>query len=282
MLEGIDALVFDIQDVGVRFYTYITTLGYCLELAGKKGIEFYVLDRPNPINGLDVDGPMLDPDAHSFIGYFAMPIRHGMTVGELAQMYNAENHLNAKLHVVKMDGWQRSDWFDETGQVWTNPSPNLRNMAEETLYPGTCLLESANVSVGRGTDSPFEIFGAPWMNAREVAAYLNGRKIQGVRFVPFDFKPTSEIFAGEVCHGVQIVLLDRQALEPTEMGVELLSTLFKLSPQHVNLDKSLRLVGSRKVLDSIRRSESPSRIWYDWQEGLEQFKQVRARYLLYP
>ena len=138
MLEGIDALVFDIQDVGARFYTYITTLGYCLEAAAKKGIDFYVLDRPNPINGVDVDGPVLDPDLRSFIGYFPMPIRHGMTVGELAEMFNRENHLNAKLHVIKMQGWQRTDWFDETGQTWINPSPNLRNLTEETLYPGVC------------------------------------------------------------------------------------------------------------------------------------------------
>jgi uncharacterized protein YbbC (DUF1343 family) len=280
MLEGIDALVYDMQDVGVRFYTYITTLGYCLEAAGKKGIDFYVLDRPNPINGTEVDGPVLDSDLHSFVGYFPMPIRHGMTVGELAEMYNSENHLNAKLHVIKMEGWQRADWFDETGQVWINPSPNLRNLTEEILYPGVCLLES--ISVGRGTDAPFEITGAPWIKSRELAAYLNGRKIEGVRFVPMDFTPASGIFAGELCHGVQIVLLDRQALEPTEMGAELLAALWRLYPQNLKLDDALRLVGSHRVLESIRAGESPSRIWYDWQEGLEGFKKVRAQYLLYP
>jgi uncharacterized protein YbbC (DUF1343 family)/CubicO group peptidase (beta-lactamase class C family) len=282
MLEGIDALVFDIQDVGARFYTYTTTLGYCLEAAARRGIELYVLDRPNPINGADVDGPVLDTDLRSFIGYFPMPIRHGMTVGELAEMFNRENHLNAKLHVVKMQGWQRTDWFDETGQAWINPSPNLRNLTEETLYPGVCLLEGANVSVGRGTDTPFEMVGAPWIDARALAAHLNGRKIQGVRFVPMDFKPLSGIFAGEVCHGVQIVLLDRQALEPTEMGVELLTALWRLSPQSFKLEGSLRLVGSHKVLESIRHSESPARIWYDWQEDVERFKKVRAQHLLYP
>jgi len=282
MLEGIDTLVFDIQDVGARFYTYITTMGYCLEAAGKKGIEFYVLDRPNPINGAEVDGPVLDPDLRSFIGYFPMPIRHGMTVGELAEMFNGENHLNAKLHVIKMEGWERTDWFDETGQAWINPSPNLRNLTEETLYPGVCLLEGANVSVGRGTDTPFEMVGAPWIDGRALAALLNNKKIQGVRFLPMDFKPLSGIFAGEVCHGVQIVLIDRQAFEPTEMGVELLTTLWRLSPQNLKLDGTLNLVGNRKVLESIRSGESPSRIWYDWQEALEQFKKVRAQYLLYP
>ncbi|MGA3328823.1 MAG: exo-beta-N-acetylmuramidase NamZ domain-containing protein [Terriglobia bacterium] len=282
MLEGIDTLVFDIQDVGARFYTYITTLGYCLEAAGEKGIEFYVLDRPNPINGAEVDGPVLDRDLRSFIGYFPIPIRHGMTVGELAEMFNRENHLNAKLHVIKMQDWQRTDWIDETGQVWINPSPNLRNLTEETLYPGVCLLEGANVSVGRGTDTPFEMVGAPWIDGRALAAYLNGKKIQGVRFVPMDFKPLSGIYSGEVCHGVQFVLIDRQALEPTEMGVEFLAALWRLSPQNFKLDGTLHLVGSRKVLESILTGESPSRIWYDWQEDLEKFKTVRAQYLLYP
>lgn len=282
MLEGIDTLVFDMQDVGARFYTYITTLGYCLETAGKNGIEFYVLDRPNPINGAEVDGPVLDPDLRSFIGYFSMPIRHGMTVGELAEMFNRENHLNAKLHVIKMQGWQRTDWFDETGQPWTNPSPNLRDLTEETLYPGVCLLEGANVSVGRGTDTPFELVGAPWIDGRGLAASLNSKKIQGVRFLPRDFQPLSGKFSGEVCHGVEIVLIDRQALEPTEMGVELLAALFRFSPQNFQLDGTLRLVGSHKVLESLHNGESPSRIWYDWQEDVEKFKKLRAQYLLYP
>jgi uncharacterized protein YbbC (DUF1343 family)/CubicO group peptidase (beta-lactamase class C family) len=282
MLAGIDALVFDIQDVGARFYTYTTTLGYCLEAAGERGLDFYVLDRPNPINGFVVDGPLLDPDLHSFIGYFPLPIRHGMTMGELAGMFNAENHLHARLHVIKMEGWQRTDWFDETGQPWINPSPNLRNLTEEILYPGVSLLEASGTSVGRGTDTPFELVGAPWLDGRALAAYLNGRKIQGVRFLPMDFKPQSDIFAGQVCHGVQIVLIDRQALEPTEMGVELLAALQKLAPQNFKLDGARLLVGSHKALDSIRAGESPARIWYDWQESLDAFKQLRAQYLLYP
>jgi uncharacterized protein YbbC (DUF1343 family)/CubicO group peptidase (beta-lactamase class C family) len=282
MLEGIDALVFDIQDVGARFYTYITTLGYTLEAASKKGMEFYVLDRPNPIDGVDVQGPLLDLDLRSFIGYFPMPVRHGMTVGELAEMYNHENHLDAKLHVVKMRDWQRTDWFDETGQAWIPPSPNLRNLTEEILYPGVCLVEGANVSLGRGTDSPFEMVGAPWINGKELAAYLNGREVQGVRFLPMDFRPLTSNFAGELCHGVQIVLLDRQALEPTEMGVELVAALWKLFPKEFNLDGSRRLIGSYKALESIRAGRDPQRIWYDWQDALEKFKKLRAQYLLYP
>jgi uncharacterized protein YbbC (DUF1343 family) len=211
-----------------------------------------------------------------------MPIRYGMTLGELAEMFNHENHLTAKLHVIKMQGWQRTDWFDETGQTWINPSPNLRNLTEEILYPGVSLAEGANVSVGRGTDAPFEVLGSPWIASRELAVYLNGRKIQGVRFLPMDFKPTSDNFAGEVCHGVQIVMLDRQALEPAEMGVELLSALWRLYPQDFKLDKTLELVGSHQVLESLHNGESPSRIWYDWQQDVERFKQVRAQYLLYP
>lgn len=197
-------------------------------------------------------------------------------------MFNRENHLNVRLHVIKMQGWERTDWFDETGQAWINPSPNLRNLTEETLYPGVALLEATNVSVGRGTDTPFEVVGAPWIDGKALAASLNGRKIQGVRFLPMDFKPLSDAFAGEVCHGVQIVLIDRQALEPTGMGVELLSTLHHLSPQNFKLDGALRLVGSHKVLESLGDGESPARIWYDWQEALEKFKHLRAQYLLYP
>jgi uncharacterized protein YbbC (DUF1343 family) len=282
MLEGLDALVFDIQDVGARFYTYITTLGYTLEAASQKGMEFYVLDRPNPIDGVDVQGPLLDLDLRSFIGYFPMPVRHGMTVGELAEMYNHENHLDAKLHVVKMRDWQRTDWFDETGQAWINPSPNLRNLTEEILYPGVCLVEGANVSVGRGTDAPFEMMGAPWINGKELAAYLNGRELQGVRFLPMDFRPLTSNFAGELCHGVQFVLLDRQALEPTEMGVELAAALWKLFPKEFNLEGSQRLIGNAKVMESIRAGRDPQRIWYDWQDALEKFKKLRAQYLLYP
>jgi len=282
MLKGIDTLVFDIQDVGTRFYTYSTTLAYTLEAAGKRGIDYYVLDRPNPINGVDVQGPVLDPDLRSFSGYFPMPIRHGMTVGELAQMFNQENHLNAKLHVIKMRDYQRTDWFDETGQTWINPSPNLRNLTEETLYPGVCLLEDSNVSVGRGSDTPFEMVGAPWIDGKELARYLNARDTQGVRFVPMDFKPSSGTFAGVVCHGVQIVLLDRQALEPTELGVELLAALRRLYPKDCNLDGALRLLGSHSALESIRAGRNPQRIWFDWQEGLEKFRKMRGQFLLYP
>jgi uncharacterized protein YbbC (DUF1343 family)/CubicO group peptidase (beta-lactamase class C family) len=281
MLEGVDALVFDIQDAGVRFYTYITTLGYALEAAAKKGIEFYVLDRPNPINGAQVQGPILDPDLRSFVGYFPLPVRHGMTVGELAEMFNHENHLGAKLHVIRMSGWERTDWFDETGLPWVNPSPNLRNLMEEALYPGVAMVEGANVSVGRGTDTPFELLGAPWIDGRTLAAYLNSRAIQGVRFLPADFTPKSNRFENSLCHGVQIVLLDRQTLDPTELGVELTAALWKLFPHDFEIDKTLPLIGARWVLREIQAGEDPRRIVYDWQKPLQEFRALRAKYLIY-
>ncbi|MGA2475490.1 MAG: exo-beta-N-acetylmuramidase NamZ domain-containing protein [Terriglobia bacterium] len=282
MLEGLNALVFDIQDAGVRFYTYITTLGYCLEAAAQKGIEFYVLDRPNPINGEEVEGPVLEPDLRSFVAYYPLPIRHGMTVGELAEMFNNENHLGAKLHVIKMRDWQRTDWYDETGLAWVNPSPNLRNPTEEVLYPGVAMVEGANVSVGRGTDTPFELLGAPWVDSRNLSAYLNARDIQGVRFVPVDFKPLTNSFADRLCHGVQIVLIDRQALDPAELGVELAAALWKLYPDVFQLDKTLPLIGARWVLQAIEAGKDPRRIVYEWQGALEQFRTLRSKYLLYP
>jgi uncharacterized protein YbbC (DUF1343 family)/CubicO group peptidase (beta-lactamase class C family) len=282
MLEGLDALVFDIQDVGVRFYTYITTLGYSMEAAAHKGLAFYVLDRPNPISGIPVEGPMLDRDLLSFVAYLPMPVRHGMTVGELAQMFNAENHLGVKLRVIKMKDWRREDWYDETGLPWINPSPNLRSLAEVTLYPGVALVEGANVSVGRGTDTPFEVLGAPWMDGKKLAEYLNERKIQGVRFLPTDFTPRESRFAGKVCRGIQINLLDREALDAPEMGVEIAAALYKLFPKDFQLDDTLSLVGSRAVLDGIRRNHDPRRIAYLWeQDGLSDFRKTRVKYLLY-
>jgi len=281
MLAGLDALVFDVQDAGARFYTFITTLGYALEAAGKKGIKFYVLDRPNPLNGYLVEGPVLDADLRSFVGYFPMPVRHGMTVGELAEMFNGENHLGADLHVIKMRGWQRTDWFDETGLPWVNPSPNLRSLAAATLYPGVAMVESANVSVGRGTDTPFEFLGAPWMDGRKLAAYLNERKIQGVRFLPVNFTPKRDPLAGQACHGVRLVLLDRQALDSPEMGVEILAALYHLFPRDFQIGKTLPLVGARWLLEAVQNGEDPRQISLRWQDALEQFRRRRAKYLLY-
>jgi len=282
MLAGLDALVFDIQDAGVRFYTYVTTLGYAMEAAAKKGIAIYVLDRPNPINGFSVEGPVLDKDLTSFVAYFPMPVRHGMTVGELAEMFNRENHLGVKLHVIKMRGWERTDWYDETGLPWVKPSPNLRTLTEATLYPGVAMVEGANVSVGRGTDTPFELLGAPWIESRKLAAHLNERKIQGVRFLPVEFTPRSGPFKGQVCHGISLVLLDRQALNSPELGVELVAALYRLFPQDFQIDKTLALVGARGVLAALKKGHDPGSIMRRSYEAREPFRRMREKYLLYP
>ena len=282
MLAGLDALVFDIQDAGVRFYTYVTTLGYAMEAAAKKGVAVYILDRPNPINGFSVEGPVLDKDLTSFVAYFPMPVRHGMTVGELAEMFNRENHLGVKLHVIKMRGWERTDWYDETGLPWVKPSPNLRTLTEATLYPGVAMVEGANVSVGRGTDTPFELLGAPWIESRKLAAHLNERKIQGVRFLPVEFTPRSGPFKGQVCHGISLVLLDRQALNSPELGVELVAALYRLFPQDFQIDKTLALVGARGVLAAIKKGHDPGSIMRRSYEAREPFRRMREKYLLYP
>lgn len=283
MLAGIDALVYDIQDAGVRFYTYTTTMAYAMEAAAKKGIPFYVLDRPDPINGFNVEGPVLDNDLRSFVGYFPEPVRTGMTLGELAQMFNAEDHIGANLTVVKMHGWRRTDWYDETNLGWIDPSPNLRNMTEMALYPGVGMIEYANVSVGRGTDTPFEVLGAPWIDGPKLAQYLDARHIQGVRFLETDFTPHDNKFAGQVCHGVEISLLDRQALDSPELGAELAAALWKLFPKDFQIDQTLKLVGSRAVLEAIKQGHDPRRIAYEWEQNQDRpFRTMRAKYLLYP
>jgi uncharacterized protein YbbC (DUF1343 family) len=281
MFKDLDAVIFDIQDAGVRFYTYITTMGYAMEAAAKKGITFYVLDRPNPINGSLVQGPVMERDLKAFVGYFPMPIRHGMTVGEMAEMFNAENKLGVKLHVIKMRGYKRTDWYDETGLQWVNPSPNLRTLTEAILYPGVAMVEAANVSVGRGTNTPFELLGAPWINGKGLASYLNHRRVQGVRFMPVDFTPNSNRFEKELCHGVQIVLVDRQALDSPALGVEIASALNKLYPKEFLLDRILSLTGSRDVIQAIKEGQDPNAIVRSWQESLEEFVKLRSKYLFY-
>ena len=281
MLAGLDALVFDIQDTGARFYTYITTMGYAMEACAKKKIPFYVLDRPNPITASVIQGPILDRNLRSFTGYFPLPVRHGMTVGELATMFNAEMKIGAKLHVVKMRGYQRTHWYDETGLVWLSPSPNLRTLTEAILYPGVAMVEGANVSVGRGTTTPFELLGAPWINGEGLASYLNSRNIQGVRFMPVDFTPSSSLFKNQLCHGVRIVLLDRHALDSPALGVEIVSALRRLYSNDFLLDKTLGLIGSRQVLKAIQEGQDPVSIVQAWQGPLEQFCHLRSKYLLY-
>ena len=283
VLKRLDSVVIDLADAGARFYTFETTTGYFLEAAAKAGIEVVILDRPNPITGSFVQGPVSDSDAgrESFTNYFPEPPRHGMTLGELGKMFNVERHLGARLEVVAMEGWQRGDWFDSTGLAWVNPSPNLRSLTEATLYPGVALIEGTNVSVGRGTDTPFEVVGAPWIKSRELTAYLNARGIQSMRFVPIVFTPSSSNFAGERCEGVNLIVLDRNTLDSPELGIELASALHKLYPNDFKLERMADLLVNQAVFEAIAAGEDPRRIAEDWQERLEGFVRLREKYLLY-
>jgi uncharacterized protein YbbC (DUF1343 family)/CubicO group peptidase (beta-lactamase class C family) len=281
LLRQLDAVVVDLQDAGVRFYTYETTLGYFLESAAKAGIPMIVLDRPNPITGAFVQGPLSEPGRESFVNYGPVPVRHGMTLGELAQMLNAEHHLHAKLTVVPMQGWMRGDWFDSTSLEWVNPSPNLRSLTEAILYPGVALVEGTNVSVGRGTDTPFELLGAPWINGRDLAQFLNTRQIPGIRFVPVSFTPDASNFSGQLCHGVSLVLTERDFLDSPELGIELAWALLRLYPQQFHIEKMLDILASKSVYDSLIRGEDPRRVAVEWAEDLQGFEQLRRKYLLY-
>jgi uncharacterized protein YbbC (DUF1343 family) len=280
-MKSLDAVVIDIQDAGTRFYTYETTLGYFLEAAAKVGIELTVLDRPDPITGSFVQGPVSDAGHESFTNYWTMPVRHGMTVGELAKMFNAERNIDAKLTVVAMEGWQRGDWFDSTGLGWVNPSPNLRSVTEAALYPGVALIEGTNVSVGRGTDTPFELVGAPWIKSKELAAYLNGRGIAGVRFVPVTFTPTASAHAGQKCEGINISLVERNALDAPELGIELASALRTLYPTDFKMERMADLLVNQAAYDGLVAGRDPRRIAQDWQDELEKFQLLRQKYLIY-
>ena len=281
-LKLVNALVFDIQDAGERFYTFETTLGYTLEAAAARHIPVYVLDRPNPIDGVHVQGPPLAADERSFIGFFpGMPVRNGMTMGELAEMFNHEDHLGANLHVIRMRGWQRGDDYDETGLTWVNPSPNLRTLEQTILYPGVALIEYTNVSVGRGTDTPFQWIGAPWIHNRQLARYLNARRIPGVEFMPVSFTPASSKYAHQLCQGVMIELVDRNALDPVEMGVEIASALARLYPQQWRALPMHPEIGSRALVQQILRGDDPRRIEAGWQAARQRFLKIREKYLLY-
>jgi uncharacterized protein YbbC (DUF1343 family)/CubicO group peptidase (beta-lactamase class C family) len=281
VLKALDAVVFDVHDVGSHFYTYEATLGYFLEGAAKAGIEMIVLDRPNPITGSFVQGAIPDPGRESFVNYFPVPVRHGMTMGELAKMFNTERNINARLTVVPMDGWMRGDWYDATGLPWINPSPNMRSLTEATLYPGVGLVEGTNVSVGRGTDTPFELLGAPWIKGKELAQYLNARNISGVRFVPVTFTPSASNYSGQKCAGVNIFVVERNALDSGELGIELASALHKLYPEQHHMERMIELLGNQSVYEAIASGQDPRRIAEDWREPLEKFLRVRQKYLIY-
>ncbi|HEV7519764.1 MAG TPA: exo-beta-N-acetylmuramidase NamZ domain-containing protein [Candidatus Angelobacter sp.] len=281
VLKTLDAVVFDIQDAGARFYTYPATLGYLLEAAAQANTEVIVLDRPDPVNGSYVQGNMSQAEFASFTSYHPTPIRFGMTLGELAQMYNVEKKIGARLRVIPMQGWLRGDWFDSTGIVWINTSPNLRSVNEAELYTGVALVEGTNVSVGRGTDTPFEVMGAPWIDPRAYSDYMNARLIPGVRFVPVTFTPVSGPYQNQLCKGVNIIVTDRTVLDAPEMGIELASALKKLYPENWKMEHMISALSNQQVFDQLASGEDPRSIAQGWQDDLEKFKELRQKYLLY-
>jgi uncharacterized protein YbbC (DUF1343 family) len=281
-LAQIDALVFDIQDIGARFYTYISTMGMAMEAAARHRVQFVVLDRPNPLAGLAVEGPQLDRGRESFVGYHALPIRHGMTIGELAEMFRSERQWDLQLTVVPVQGWRRSEYWDRTGLTWVNPSPNIRSLLQAIYYPGIGLLETTNLSVGRGTDAPFEQIGAPWIDGRELAAALNEAGVAGVRFVPITFTPTSSKFAGEKCGGVNFTPIDRNALQPVTMGLQIACTLRALYPDQWQVDGLDRLLIDQEVLAAIRAEKSLTELEALIAPEVQEFQERRRPFLRYP
>lgn len=282
MLQGIDTLVIDLQDVGVRFYTYQATMGLVMEEAAKRKIAVMVLDRPNPVNGWQIEGPALDEAGPALITYFQpMPIRHGMTMGELARLFNEENKIGADLTVVPMKNWRRDDWFDDTGLVWINPSPNMRNLTQATLYPGIGAIEYSNISVGRGTDQPFEQLGAPWIDGPRLAAALNARKLPGIRFYPISFTPSSSKYAGEMCQGIFMIVTNRATLSPARVGLEVAGTLVALFGDRYQFGNTERLVGSHESLERVRRGEDAAVVAASWSGAEAAWRRMRAKYLLY-
>jgi len=279
-LAKVDALVFDIQDVGCRFYTYISTMGNCLEAAGRTGQQFFVLDRVNPINGTQIEGPVLQGE-ESFTGWHKIPVRPGMTVGELARMFNEERGLKAKLTVIPIENWQRSFYFDQTSLPWINPSPNMRSLTEAILYPGIGLLETTSLSVGRGTDTPFELIGAPYIQELRLANELNNAAVPGIRFVPVQFTPTSSTFKGQLCKGVNLIVTDRGMLPSVELGMAIASTLQRLYPKEFGLDKFNRLLVHKPTLEAIREQKPLSAIKSLWVGDLQDFRDRREKFLLY-
>ncbi len=281
MLKNLDALVFDMQDAGVRFYTYITTMAYCMEEAAKRRIPFFVLDRPDLLGGEAIEGPMLDSDRLSFTGYFPMPVRYAMTLGELARMFNAENKIGTDLHVVEMGHWRRTDAYDMTGLAWIPPSPNLRTLDGAFLYPGIEILQAGGVSVGRGTDTPFELFGAPWIHAAELAEELNRQKTPGVKYAATQFTPREGLYNGQLCQGISLVIMDRPSLRSMLMGLEIAAALHRLYPNNFQVEKMIELLGSESTLARLERGDDPASIVADWAADLDKFRAMRRKYLLY-
>jgi uncharacterized protein YbbC (DUF1343 family) len=281
MLADIDTLVFDIQDIGTRFYTYISTMGNAMIAAAEHDIRFVVLDRPNPINGFDVAGPVLDDGLQSFVGFHTIPVRHGMTVGELARLFKAEMGLELELDVLAVEGWRRSEFFDETGLAWINPSPNMRSLRAALLYPGIGLLETTNLSVGRGTETPFELIGAPWLDGKSLAERLNALHLPGVSFAPVSFTPDASQFANERCEGVRFTITDRNVFEPVTTGLSIARQLVLDYPGDWQTDRYLRLLGNEATLAALLDGKSVAEIMAAYKTGLDEFIARRADYLLY-
>ena len=275
-LAGLDTLVFDIQDIGCRFYTYLSTLGHVLEAASAAALRVVVLDRPNPIGGLAAEGPLADAEALSFVAYHPVPVRHGLTLGEMARLLHAEKSLTCPLEVIACEGWHRGDWYDATGLVWTNPSPNMRRLTAATLYPGIGLLEFTNVSVGRGTDTPFEVFGAPYLAPRAFASALNAEGLPGVRFVPCRFTPNASVFSGEACGGVQIIVTDRDRLNAVQVGLTMAVILRRLYPESWQPEKLQTLLVNAQTQEALLAGATYADMSDGWAGVLQEFSE-RAR-----
>jgi len=283
MLKNVDTLVFDIQDVGARFYTYSCTMIYSMEEAARLHLPFYVLDRPNPITGDHVEGPVIDTDLESYVGCAPIPIRHGLTSGELAQFVNSERHIGADLHVIRMENWKRSEWWDATNLSWVDPSPNMNSLPAALLYPGLCLLEQTkNFSVGRGTRVAYEQIGADWLNGPQLAAFLNSRAIPGVVAYPTRFRPSAYHFANQTIPGVRFVVTDRNSFNSVRLGLEIIYAIQKLYPGKIDIEINRRLIGSKSVIAALQAGRDPVAIEQSYAAPLQRFLQTREKYLLYP
>ncbi|MGH9318586.1 MAG: exo-beta-N-acetylmuramidase NamZ family protein [Vicinamibacteria bacterium] len=292
MLEGLDAVVFDIQDVGSRYYTYVWTMAHAMEACARDGIEAVVLDRPNPIGGVQVEGNLIEASHLSFVGLYSLPNRHGMTAGEIARLVNEEYGIDCRLTVIPMSGWRRSQWFDETDLPWVLPSPNMPTIATATVYPGACLIEGTNLSEGRGTTRPFEIMGAPWIDGEKLARELQKEDLPGVIFRPLSFEPTFQKFRGNLCGGIQQHVVDRAAYRPVRTGYALIRCAHRLWPKEFawrpppyeyELERPALdiLAGNGRIRELIDDDRPLSEIEGSWQVDLGHFKKVRDRYLLY-
>jgi len=282
MLDGLDLVLVDLQDVGARFYTYPAAVAYFLEEAATRKLPVVVLDRPNPIDGFDIEGPAQDAGGNRYVGYLPMPVRHGLTIGELVRLFNEAGRIGADVTVVPMKNWRREDWFDDTGLAWVNPSPNMRTMMAAIVYPGIGAIEGTNISVGRGTDTPFEQIGAPWIDGPALAAALNASALPGVRFYPVVFTPVAGAkLGGQVCQGVFLIVTDRDRLRPVRVGLQIASTLSRMYGPQFRLEDAATLFGSKSMIEKIRAGGDPAAIAASWAADEATWRLTRAKYLLY-